>query len=41
MNILEIIQKKRDKNVLTRSEIAFFMKGYTKGEQQRSLWQFI
>ncbi len=32
MNILEIIQKKRDKNVLTRSEIAFFMKGYTKGD---------
>ena len=32
MNILEIIEKKRDKQELTQSEINFFIEGYTKGE---------
>lgn len=29
MNIIEIIEKKRDKNKLTKEEIDFFVKGYT------------
>ena len=32
MNILEIIEKKRDKKELTDEEIKFFIKGYTSGE---------
>ena len=32
MNILEIIEKKRDKEELTKEEIEFFVNGYTKGE---------
>lgn len=31
MNILEIIEKKRDNKELTREEIEFFIKGYTEG----------
>lgn len=31
MNILEIIEKKRDKKELTKEEIKFFIKGYTDG----------
>lgn len=32
MNILDIIAKKRDKQILTKQEIEFFIKGYTNGE---------
>ena len=32
MNILDIIAKKRDKQVLTKEEIEYFVQGYTKGE---------
>ncbi len=32
MNILDIIAKKRDKNVLSKEEIEFFIQGYTNGE---------
>ena len=32
MNILDIIEKKRDKKELTEEEIKFFIKGYTCGE---------
>ena len=32
MNILEIIEKKRDKKELTEEDIKFFIKGYTSGE---------
>lgn len=32
MNILEIIEKKRDKKELTKEEIEFFVNGYTNGE---------
>lgn len=32
MNILEIIEKKRDKKELTTEEIDYFIQGYTKGE---------
>ena len=32
MNILEIIEQKRDKKELTKEEIEFFINGYTKGE---------
>ena len=32
MNILEIIGKKRDKQILTKEEIKFFIQGYTNGE---------
>lgn len=32
MNILEIIEKKRDKKELNKKEIEFFINGYTKGE---------
>ena len=32
MNILEIIEKKRDKKELTKEEIEFFIDGYTNGE---------
>lgn len=32
MNILEIIEKKRDKKELSKEEIEYFIKGYTKGE---------
>ncbi len=32
MNILEIIAKKRDKCVLNKEEIEYFINGYTKGE---------
>ena len=32
MNIIDIIAKKRDKGVLTKEEIDFFIEGYTKGE---------
>ena len=32
MNIIEIISKKRDKKTLTKEEIDYFIKGYTKGE---------
>ena len=32
MNILEIIEKKRDKKELTKEEIEFFINGYTNGE---------
>lgn len=32
MNILEIIEKKRDKKELTKEEIDFFINGYTNGE---------
>lgn len=32
MNILEIIEKKRDKKVLNKEEIEYFVKGYTTGE---------
>lgn len=32
MNILEIIEKKRDKNELTKEEIEYFIDGYVKGE---------
>lgn len=31
MNILEVIEKKRDKKELTKEEISFFIKGYTEG----------
>ena len=31
MNILEIIAKKRDKKVLSKEEIDFFVKNYTNG----------
>ncbi len=31
MNILEIIEKKRDKQILTKEEIEYFIKEYTKG----------
>ena len=30
MNILNIIEKKRDKQILTKEEIEFFIKEYTK-----------
>ena len=32
MNILNIIEKKRDKKILTKEEIEYFVKGYTTGE---------
>ena len=32
MTILDIIEKKRDKKELSKQEIEFFIKGYTKGE---------
>lgn len=32
MNILEIIAKKRDKKVLSKEEIDYFIEGYTNGE---------
>lgn len=32
MNILDIIEKKKNKQVLTKEEIAYFVNGYTKGE---------
>ncbi len=32
MNILEIIAKKRDNEILNKEEIEYFIKGYTKGE---------
>ena len=32
MNILDIIAKKRDKKILSKEEIDFFVQGYTKGE---------
>ena len=32
MNILEIIEKKRDNKKLTKKEIEYFIKGYTNGE---------
>ncbi len=32
MNIIEIISKKRDKKVLSKEEINYFINGYTKGE---------
>ena len=32
MNIIDIIAKKRDKGILTKEEIDYFIKGYTKGE---------
>ena len=32
MNILSIIEKKRDKKILTKEEIEYFVKGYTTGE---------
>ncbi len=32
LNILEIIEKKRDKKELTKEEIEYFAQGYTKGE---------
>ncbi len=32
MNIIEIIEKKRDKKELSKEEIEYFIKGYTKGE---------
>ena len=32
MDILEIIGKKRDKKVLTRDEIHYFIKNYVSGE---------
>ncbi len=32
MNIIDIIAKKRDKGVLSKEEIDFFIEGYTKGE---------
>ena len=32
MNILEIIAKKRDKKILEKEEIEYFIQGYTKGE---------
>jgi len=32
MNIIDIIAKKRDKKVLTKEEIEFFVNGYTSGE---------
>lgn len=32
MNIIEIIAKKRDKQILSKEEIEYFIKGYTKGE---------
>ncbi len=32
MNIKEIIQRKRDRQELTKDEIAYFVDGYTKGE---------
>ena len=32
LNILEIIEKKRDKKELTKEEIEYFVQGYTKGE---------
>ena len=34
MNILEIISKKRDSKELSKEEIEYFIKGYTKGEIQ-------
>ena len=30
MNILDIIEKKRDKKELSKEEIEYFIKGYTK-----------
>lgn len=32
MNIIEIIEKKRDKKKLSKEEIYYFINGYTKGE---------
>ena len=32
MNILEIIEKKRDKKELTKEEIKYFIEGYTNGQ---------
>lgn len=32
MNIIDIIAKKRDKGILSKEEIDFFIEGYTKGE---------
>lgn len=32
MNIIDIIEKKRDKKILTKEEIEYFVKGYTNGE---------
>lgn len=32
MNILAIIAKKRDKGILSKEEINFFIQGYTRGE---------
>lgn len=32
MNIIEIIEKKRDKGILDKEEINYFIKGYTNGE---------
>ena len=32
MNILNIIEKKRDKEELSKEEIEYFIKGYTNGE---------
>ena len=32
MNIIEIIAKKRDKQVLSKEEIEYFVNGYTRGE---------
>ena len=32
MNILDIIEKKRDKKQLTKKEIEYFVEGYNKGE---------
>ena len=32
MNILDIIEKKRDKKQLTKEEIEYFVEGYNKGE---------
>ena len=32
MNILEIIEKKREKQELTKEEIKYFVKGYVDGE---------
>ena len=32
MNIIEIISKKRDKKILTKEEIEYFIEEYTKGE---------
>jgi len=32
MNIIEIISKKRDKKILSKEEINYFINAYTKGE---------